>query len=251
MSLGIGSEEGRSERSASSLPAHVGEERDSARAPAGFRESYLSRRNTLIGGLGKCFEDGTLLGQILQELPVISSLPQNFQFSDALRYDPTHESGDSSPIVGVLKSTISERIKVIAKNADGLCDSPEAKTRYMDRLARQFNTMLTHLIEEEREGCALKVEALCARVDTILSHFEGETVCDLGQRVEELRRLGISLRRYSGSYLETNAESPSTIELLSARPGLPAVIIPLKEFFDRFNSGIVELLNSISEQSAA
>jgi hypothetical protein len=251
MSVGIEKGEEQTGEGAGSLFHRQDEPRREFRAPTGFRQPYLVERKALIGELTKCYEEGVNLGQILQGFVVIAQLPGSFKFSDALSHDPASLRGSALSTVEALKSKISERIKAVANKAAEHSDSSEAKRRSMQRLERQFNTMLGRLIDNERSGCAHKANALCERIESVSRELMGGPRPDLVEKIECVRLSGKALHRYSSLYLETSAEPSATIELTSARAGSPSTPQTLKHFFERLNSHTVELLNSISDYTGA
>lgn len=251
MSLGIGHDEGPFEGSESPSSPRAGEVVADAGVPSAFRESYLQRRNAVMGDLSKCYDEGYLLGQILPVLPIIEELPNTFQFADALSYNPACAAASESPIVRELKSKIAKNMQEPAANVDQHCDSPEEKNRFLGVLERKYNAELKELIEEERRGCADRIEALCGRIeqvcDTVVADFLGQDPSNL----EDLRRATLSLRAYSSRHLGPNPESSTVIEFLSAQPGTSPQVVPLDAFFDRLNSGTVALLRTITDSHAA
>lgn len=251
MSLGIGNDEEPCEATGSSLSPRGSEVSADVGVPAAFREGYLQRRNALMGELSKCYDDGFLLGQILPVLPIIENLPNTFQFSDALSYKPSGEAESESPIVRVLKSKMAKNIQEPAAKTNQHCESPEEKSRFLGMLERRYNANLKELIEAERRGCADRIEALCGRNEQVYEALIADFVSCDDSKLEDLRRLTLSLRAYSSQYFAVSPESSTSIELVSAQPGTPSQVLSLEDFFDRLNSGTIELLRTLSDRHAA
>ena len=251
MSLGIGNEEGPCEASESSLSPRGGEVGADVGMPSAFRESYRQRRNAVMGELSKCYDDGYLLGQILPVLPIIEDLPNTFQFGDAVSYQPSGEAKSESQIVRVLKSKMAKNIQEPAAKADQHCDSPEEKSRFLGVLERRYNADLKELIEAERRGCADRIEALSGRIEQVCDTLAADFLSKGHNKLEDLRRATLSLRAYSSRYLGDSPESSTIIEFISAQPGTPSQVVSLEDFFDRLNSGTVELLRTLADRHAA
>jgi hypothetical protein len=251
MSLGIRSEEGPFEASDSSLSSREGVGRADVAVPTSFRENYIQRRNTVIGELSKCYEEGFLLGQILPVLPIIEDLPNTFQFADALAYQAAGVAEDEAPIVSVLKSKMAKNIQEPAAKAAQHCDSPQAKSRFLGVLERKYKAELKELIEAERKGCADKIEGLCSRLEQVYETLVTDFLSQDDNNLQDLRRATLSLRAYASRYFGVSPASSTKIEFVSAHPGTPPQAVSLKDFFDRLNSGTVELLRTISDKHAA
>ena len=251
MSLGIENEEGRCGASESSLGHRAGEVGADVGVSSGFREGYLQRRNAVMGELSKCYDDGYLLGQILPVLPIIEDLPNTFQFGDALSYKPSGEAESESQIVRVLKSKMAKNIQEPAAKADQICDSPEEKSRFLRVLERKYNADLKELIEAERRGCADRIEALCGRIEQVCDTLAVDFLSQGHIKLDDLRRATLSLRAYSSRYLGVSPESSTIIEFVTAQPESLSQVVSLEDFFDRLNSGTVELLRTLSDRPAA
>lgn len=251
MSLGRERDDRSGDVSAPPVSSCANQAERESRVPLGHRDTFLARRNALIGDLSKCYDEGVTIGRIIQVLPIVSSLPEDFRFQDALSYRPNTGQDMVFPSVEELKSKISEKIRAVASKADYHCDSVDARTNYMGLLERQFNDMLSRLIDEERTTCAQKVEGLCLRLDCVCRDLALEFHGDIIEHLDKLTGMAKSLRLFSQRCLLATTDDPQSIELISSPPSGPHLILPIKEFFDRLNSVTIELLNILSDQSAA
>lgn len=251
MSLVNQREDGAGDAGASSILPGAQEAAWSARVPVGIRDTFIGRRNAIIGELSKCYEDGVVIGRMIQVLPIVASLPETFRFQDALGYACEGLQDMTAPNANELKTKISQRIQSIASKAERHCENADATMRYMQRLERQFNATLGRLIEEEQKGCAQKVEGLCERLDTVLQDLSPDVHGEIANNVEELKAMTSSLRRYTRLSLLADVEKCNGIELTSEQCGAPFVAVPVKEFFERLNSSVVVLLNRLSDHGAA
>jgi hypothetical protein len=238
---GAGTDAGGS--SASSRPHAID---GTARVPAEFRETFVAQRNGLIVELGKCHDEGIIVGKVIQGLPAIVNLRETLRFSDAFA-SPREQDVTAVPeAVRPLQESIFQIVRDNAERADAFCETPQEKLAFMRRLNRRFDTNLNELIEKEQSACGAKATALCDRIDDISSmlrvHY-GET---LDEKLVDFEACGAALRAYIQRYSTERGVGTSPIEVHSQQTGAVLMSLSPHEFFDMLSTTTVRLLNHLT-----
>ena len=247
MSLEIRRNKEQDTRDGDSLLNEVGQ---SASIPSTHRETFTHQSNNLIHELTRCLNEGVVIGPIIQGLTPVFNLPKTFRFADARAFNAESAMGTSS-YIEALKAEISTKVQGVVNKALDLYDTDEGREGYLKRIQQEFDLMLKNLIEEERKGCANRVNALCGRIDSVVHNLEEEFRGVFDGNVESLRRVSGSLRRYVECHLQANTESSCIIEVLSLKSGGPVTLVSVEKFFENLSGEIGDLLFGLSERNVA
>jgi hypothetical protein len=242
---GTGTEAGGS--SASSRPHAID---SAARVPAEYRETFVAQRNGLIAELGKCHDEGIIVGKVIQGLPAIVNLRKTLRFSDAFTSPREQDVTLVPETVRPLQESIFQIVRDNAGRADTFCDTAQEKLAFMSRLNRQFDTMLNELIEKEQSACGAKAAALCDRIDDITGmirvHY-GET---LDGKLVDFEACGAALRAYIQRYSTEGGVGTFPLEVRSQQTGAAVTSLLPHEFFDMLSTTTVRLLNHLTPDGA-
>ena len=221
------------------------------RVPSGFRHTFVARRNGVIAELGRCHEEGVVVGRVVQGLPAITHLRETLRFSDAVALPREQEFTAVPETVRPLQKRIFQRVRDNAKKADAFCETEQEKEAYMTRLNRQFDTMLNELIEKERSACEAKAAALCVRIDDITGTLRSNYGDTLEEKLVGFQACGAALRAYIRRYSSEGSVGTFPIEIGSEQPGAASRSLSPKDFFDLLSTTTVRLLNHLTHDVAA
>lgn len=221
-----------------------------ARAMQGARRSeYLEMRRSLVAELTRCHEDTVVIAPLIQELRSISCLDKTFSFKDALKF-PLHSQGAvGERAVHALKSRIAAAVQSVANQVDTICPDPEKRDVFMSRLERQFQDIQRKLIFQEHQRCADKLQALCGRIDGIVSGLK-DFPDNIRQHAAFLSVMSRTLRAYAEERLGQASISVGGPEIADRRGDAAAPTMSVSEFFNLLDNLTVETLNVTLDQAA-
>ncbi len=229
-------------RSVSSRPHAI---ESTTRVPTEFRETFVAQRNGLIAELGKCHDEGIVVGRVIQGLPAIVNLRETLRFSDAFESSRAQDVTQVPETVRLLQERICQIVRDNAERADVFCETAQEKRVYMTRLNRQFDTNLNELIGKEQSACGAKAAALCDRIDGITGmlrvHY-GET---LEEKLLDFEACGAALRAYIQRHSSEGGVGTFPIEVSPQQPGTALMSLSPQEFFDLLSTTTVRLLNHL------
>jgi hypothetical protein len=243
---GAGTESGG--RSASSRPHAV---ESTPGVPTGFRETFVVQRKGIIAELGRCHEEGVVVGRVIQGLPAIVSLRETLRFSDAVASSRDQDVTEVPETVRPLQKRIFQRVRDNAQKADTFCETPQEKEAYMTRLNRQFDRMLTELIAKEQSACGAKAIALCDRINYVAVMVRSHYGTTLEEKLIGFEACGTALRAYIRRYLSEGGVGTFPIEVGAEQPGIASRGLPPKDFFDLLSTTTVQLLNHLTHDVTA
>lgn len=219
--------------------------------PTGFRKNFVAQRNGIIAELGKCHEEGVVVGRVIQGLPAIVNLGETLRFSDAVASPSEQDVTEVPETVRPLQKKIFQRVRDIALKADTVCETPQEKEGYMARLNRQFDRILTELIAKERSACGAKAVALCDRIDDITLMVRSHYGTTLEDKLVGFEGCGTALRAYIRRYSSEGGVGTFPIEVGAEQPGIASRSLPPKDFFDLLSTTTVQLLNHLTHDVTA
>lgn len=235
-------------RSALSRPHAID---STTRVPTEFRETFVAQRKGLIAELGKCHDEGVVVGRVIQGLPAIVNLRETLRFSDAIESSRAHDVTLVPETVRILQERICKIVRDNAEKADAFCETAQEKRAYMMRLNRQFDVNLNELIAKEQSACAAKAAALCDRIDEIAGMLRVHYGDTLEEKLLHFEAYGAALRSYIRRHSSEGGVGTFPIEVSPQKSGDALMSLSPQEFFDLLSTTTVRLLSHLTHSVMA
>lgn len=215
-----------------------------ANPPAVFRIQHLALRGQVVSELGKCHDECDKMPTLIKGVGLMSDLNWQFTFKDALAFSPSSPHDAADRAVNALKANISAAVQSVARQADHLCKTPEAREEFSQRLERQFEEIRARLIQDATQSVEGNLQAVCTRIDGIVEHLRS-LGAPLTPNCERFEVFAHALRSYIGKGLEQ----------LTMRVHLPGALgqteLSVREFFTQLDTLVVDTLEELRVQAAA
>lgn len=215
------------------------------------RGEYLEKRRRLVADLTRCHDEAVVIGPLLKELPSISQLERTFSFRDALELSlHEHSNHKEDQAAHVLKTKMAAAVQSLAGRVDSICQNSEQREAFIGRLARQFQHIQSTLIHQEQQQCAVKLEALCDRLDNVVEQLA--LLPDRALHHEAfLRGMSQALRSYTVDRLGQATIDLSQTDNHERRGQSQMSLMTIPEFLNLLDNLIVETLYVYLDQAAA